>query len=172
MKRIDPGMLSTEYRVVNAAEVDAEALLALYTSNRHFFEYFSLESSREQLAEDMTILPEGCDKNQKHFLVYLSGGTPVALLDLIEGYPDDLTCYIGLFMVGAEYAGRGIGTAIISGLCGALKKLGFKSIRLAYGKDYPQAKHFWTKNGFVPVKEAALEKYGELIVAQRELDLP
>ena len=162
--------LSTEYRVVNAEQVDPEALYTLYCSNRHYFEHFSLEMSREQLEEDMTILPEGCDKDQKHFLVYLKEEVPVALLDLIEGYPDEGTCYIGLFMVDVAFAGQGIGTRIITELCESLSKRRYKKIRLAYGKNYPQAEHFWTKNGFVPVKEAALEKYGALIVAQRELN--
>ena len=167
MTRIDPGSLSGEYRVTQAEPSDADSLFGLYSSNSQYFEHFSIEPTKERLTEDMTMLPDGCDREQKHFLVYHYGDSPAAILDLIEDYPSEGTCYIGLFMVRADLTGRGIGTAIISELCVTLSALGFKAIRLAYGKNYARAEHFWTKNGFVPEREAFLEEYGELIVAQR-----
>ena len=168
MTRIDPRGLSSRYRVTRAEPADADGIYPLYISNREYFGYFSIEPSKERLLDDMTMLPDGCTAEQKHFLVY-GDGEPVAILDLIEGYPDADTCYIGLFMVRADLAGRGIGTGIITELREALGELGFKTVRLAYGKNYSRAVHFWTKNGFKPVKEAYLEDYGELIVAQREI---
>ena len=169
MKHIAIDGPSEKYTVAEASNENFEELFELYRSNREYFEYFSLEPAKERLYRDMTMLPDGCSAAQKHFLTFRRGGRPIALLDLIESYPDDDTCYIGLFMVRAELSGRGIGTDIIGELCDSLKKAGFKALRLAYGKRYEKAAGFWTKNGFVPVREAELEEYGELIVAEKSL---
>ena len=167
MKRILPEALSGAYRFVEADSVEFEELYGLYRSNISYFEYFALSPTRERLVRDMTMLPDGCTQEQKLFLACYDADRLTALIDLIAGYPDEKTCYIGLFMVDAALQGRGVGTRIITDLCAALGAAGYEALRLAYGKHYAHAAHFWTKNGFVPVREAALEEYGELIVAQR-----
>lgn len=165
---IIPESLSEKYRVVNADTVGSERLYALYQSNQGYFDAFGLTPSMEGLVRDMTMRPNGCAQEQKHFLAYFDGERLTAILDLISGYPDGDTCYIGLFMVDAAQHGRGIGTEIITELCAALYKSGYHAVRLAYGKHYMSAKNFWTKNGFLPIREAVHEEYGEVIVAQRE----
>jgi len=167
--RITTDALSHSYCVKDAAVCDFEALYALYRSNGAYFKHFSIDPTREELRGDMTVLPEGCAMEQKHFFAYCDGDEPLAILDLIEGYPDERTCYIGLFMVDAARSGEGAGTRIVTELCAALRDLGFDELRLAYGKHYPHGAHFWTKNGFLPLREAELDKYGELIVACRRL---
>lgn len=162
-----PDILSESYRVLPAVQVDFDALFALYRSNASYFSYFSMEPTEERLRRDMTMLPDGCAPGQKHFLVYLDGDVPIALIDLIAGYPDATACYIGLFMVHADRTRRGVGTRIIHELCSTLASLGYENVRLAYGKHYEWAKSFWTKNGFSPLREGFLDEYGELIVAQR-----
>ena len=168
MPRIITEKLSESYHVYDASLTDPEKLYSLYRSNQFYFDYFSIEPTVERLQRDMTMLPEGCDRCQKHFLAYCDD-LPEAILDIIEGYPTENTCYIGLFMVKHELTGKGVGTKIITELCSALAGFGFKAVRLAYGKHYERAVHFWTKNGFVPVKEALLDEYGELIIAERKL---
>lgn len=166
---IKPKSLSESFRAVDAKEVDFDDLYALYSSNKGYSDYFSLALSKERLVEDMTMLPGGCSKEQKHFLAYYDGERLIAIIDIISGYPDEKTCYIGLFMVSGDMNGQGIGTRIISELCKALEKEGFEALRLAYGKRYQSAKGFWTKNMFKPIKEAVHDEYGELIVAERKL---
>jgi len=168
MKRIVPEELSARYRVIPADRCDRRDIYRLYKSNEYYFEYFSIEPTEERLYRDMTMRPDGCSAEQKHFLAYCDGD-PIAILDLIEGYPDDSICYIGLFMVRVDLTGQGIGSSMIFDLCKALGRMGFESIRLAYGKNYDKAARFWTKNGFIPIREALHEEYGELIVADRNL---
>ena len=169
MTKIDPASLSARWRVVRADPVRFEELFELYRSSREYFDYFSLDATKERLYRDMTMLPDGCSSEQKHFLAYYDNGVLTAILDLIEGFPSARICYIGLFMVSAGLAGCGVGTAVITELCAALSRLGFEAVRLAYGKQYAQAAHFWTKNGFVPLREAVDDEYGRLIVAQKDL---
>ena len=169
MEHISAAALSVVYRAVEVGPPDAEGLYELYRSNEYYHSYFSLDGSIDELIRDMTMLPDGCTADQKRFIAYYDGDSPVALLDLIEGYPDERTCYIGLFMVREGLHGRGIGSRLVGELCTALADCGYGKVRLAYGRDYAKAVSFWNKNGFVPVKEAVHEVYGELIVAEREL---
>ena len=92
--RITPEMLSDVYHVADAGDCDFDALYALYRSNTCYFEYFSFEPARDELEKDMTMLPDGCTREQKHFVAYCDGDRPIAILDLIEGYPDEYTCLI------------------------------------------------------------------------------
>ncbi len=170
MKQIIYELLSEKYSVYDAKKISFDEIYSLYSSNRAYFEYFGLELSEELLKRDMTILPDGCSDQQKHFLAYYEEERLTAIIDIITGYPDDQTCYIGLFMVEETLHGRGKGTEIISGLRRYLGGIGYKALRLAYGKHYTSAKRFWTKNGFIPVREAVIEEYGEVFVAERKLD--
>lgn len=170
MKRINITELSSVYRVRFLSENDIEEILRLSLSNPQYYRYHSVDLSREQIAEDMTILPEGKTDRDKYYVGYYDEHKKlIAVLDLIDGYPAADAAYIGLFMVDAAASGKGVGTAVIGELCDRLSRIGFGSVRLAYGKQNPQSSHFWQKNGFVPVKEADHEKYGHLIVAERSL---
>ena len=71
----------------------------------------------------MTALPPGKCAADKHYLGFFDRETLVAVLDLIERYPQDDTAYIGFFMTKKE-------------------------VRLAVDRGNPQSKAFWEKNGF------------------------
>ena len=55
------------------------------------------------------------------------------------------------FTVAAPFQGQGIGTAIVSDLCTALKGQGFEEVRLCRIKGNPQPEAFWHKNGFTDI---------------------
>ena len=92
----------------------------------------------------------------------------VAILDLIDGYPEPDIGYFGFFMMNAALQGKQIGSAIIQGVCAFLKRIGKTAVRLAIAKDNPQANHFWKKNGFVVIKEADKEGW-TVLVAEKKL---
>lgn len=93
----------------------------------------------------------------------------VAVLDLIDGYPQQDIAYIGFFMVDVAFQHSGIGSEIISTVSEYLCSNGYSSIRLAWIKGNPQAEHFWRKNGFVPIKETSASVADVVILAERIL---
>ena len=116
----------------------------------------------------MELLPPGLTENAKYYCGYMSAGRLLAVLDLIDGYPDKRTAYIGFFMVDGRESGQGRGSAILAELVDCLKRRGLSRLRLAYDEENPQARHFWIKQGFVPIKRVAHE-YGLLTVAEKSV---
>ena len=169
MREADVRMFSRRYAVRALGPGDMEVLMAFCGTNPGYFEAVGQALSRAELERSMTLLPPGKTLADKHFVGFYDGaGRLTSLVDLIEGYPDGETAYIGLFMTDGTRGGQGIGSAVIGELLDALRALGFARVRLAYGRDDPRAAHFWEKNGFRPLYGAAHE-YGPMIVAQREL---
>ena len=139
---------SPEYTVRPLTAADVDVILALCTGNEQFYRYHPPLATRESILEDMTALPPGKCAAYKHYLGFFDGETLVAVLDLIERYPQDDTAYIGFFMTKKERQGCGLGTALISELLDELRRERFRKIRLAVDKGNPQSKAFWEKNGF------------------------
>ena len=139
---------SPEYAVRPLTAADVDVILALCTGNEQFYRYHPPLATQESILEDMTALPPGKCAADKHYLGFFDGETLVAVLDLIECYPQDDTAYIGFFMTKKERQGCGLGTALISELLDELRRERFRKIRLAVDKGNPQSKAFWEKNGF------------------------
>lgn len=169
MRRLDPSRFSARYAVRALTKADVPAIYALCRSNPLYYEHCGAETSEELIARDMALLPPGTDAEQKYYLGFFDGGRLLAVLDLIGGYPEADVAFIGFFMVHGDCAGRGLGTGIIGELFAALRAAGFQSVRLAYEKSNPQSKHFWTKNGFRPLREVTHPDFGTVILAESDL---
>ena len=91
-----------------------------------------------------------------------------AILDLIDGYPDKETVFIGFFMVNRQLQGRRVGSGIILELVQFLMQRGFKRVMLGIDKGNPQSTHFWKKNGFVVIREVPQDG-GTILVAEKDL---
>ena len=133
-------------RPLTAADVDE--ILALCAWNEQFYRYHPPLATEESILEDMTALPPGKCEEDKHYLGFFGGETLVAVLDLIEHYPQGDTAYIGFFMTKKERQGRGLGTALIGELLDELRREKFRKVRLAIDRGNPQSRAFWEKNGF------------------------
>ena len=96
----------------------------------------------------MTALPPGKCAADKHYLGIFDRETLLAVLDLIERYPQDDTAYIGFFMTKKERQGYGLGSTFIGELMDELRRERFHKVRLAVDRGNPQSKAFWEKNGF------------------------
>ncbi len=139
---------SQEYAVRPLTEADVDEILALCAGNEQFYRYHPPLATRESILEDMTALPPGKCEEDKQYLGFFDGETLIAVLDLIERYPQDGTAYVGFFMTKKERQGRGLGTALIAELLDELRREKFRRVRLAVDRGNPQSKAFWEKNGF------------------------
>lgn len=138
--------LSSKYQVRHLEKCDAQTVLDLYESNPLYFEC-PPPPTIQSVEYYMRALPDGKSIADKHFVGFFDGNNLVAVLDLIEKYPDKQTVFIGLFMVAAAYQGRGVGSKIVSSCFKQLAAEGYTHVRLGYVKTNPQAKSFWQKLG-------------------------
>ena len=93
--------LSSKYQVRHLEKCDAQTVLDLYESNPLYFEHCPPPPTIQSVEYDMRALPDGKSIADKHFVGFFDGNNLVAVLDLIEKYPDKQTVFIGLFMVAA-----------------------------------------------------------------------
>jgi len=161
--------LSSCYTVRLMTEEDIEDIYTVCKQNRIYYDYMKLEPTIETIKQDMTILPPGKTKEDKFFIGFFEKDQLIAIMDLITGYPNNNTAFIGLFMMNKNYQGIGIGSNIIEEVLYFLKFKGYSYVRLGYIKGNLQSKAFWTKNKFNPAGiESERESY-TIVVMQRTL---
>ena len=109
----DLSKFSTHYHVRPMQEADADAILAFCLRNDQYYRYCGRQPSRELILHDLRITPPNTSAEAKYYVGSYDGDILVAILDLIDGYPDSDTAFIGFFMMNKQLQGRQIGTSII-----------------------------------------------------------
>ena len=150
---LDLSSLSREYEIRKLDDSDADAILALCEGNTLFYRYCEAEPTREQVLRDLHITPPGVDLSEKYYIGFFQLDTLIAVMDLIDGYPEPDMAFIGFFMMRADMQGKQIGSAIIRETSAFLKAAGKMAIQLGIDKDNPQSTHFWKKNGFLVINQ-------------------
>ena len=167
-RKLDFARWFPQYVVRPLTEADLPALVRLGESNPLFYEHSSSENTIGEHQADLTAAPPGIPPERKHFVGFFEGETLIAALDLIDGYPDRETAFLGFFMVAGERSGRGLGSGIIGELCSHMKRAGFRRARLAIDKTNPQSNHFWRKQGFAVLREVDRGR-DVVLLAEKEL---
>lgn len=162
--------ISNKYNVRRLDGSDVNTVLELCSENILYYQYCPPFITKEGAIQDMEVLPPGKTKSDKYYLGYFENDVLIAVLDLITGYPNKSTAYIGLFMMDIKVQGKGIGTEIIEELCNYLKNTGFKRVELAWVKGNPQSEKFWSKNNFNIIGERSSNASDHVIAAERELN--
>ena len=168
MSRIDIKKLCAQYEVKKLGAGDVQNIYEFCKRNTQYYQYCGKELSVELIEQDIEITPPGIPAQQKYYLGFFDDSGMVAVMDLIDGYPDSDCAYIGFFMVAQQLQGRGVGSAIVGQMFDYLHSQDFEKCMLGIDKDNPQSNHFWRKNGFEVVREVEMEE-GIILVAERQL---
>ena len=170
MKRLDPATFSEKYAVRELTPADVPAVLRLMQGNALYFQYCGGDAAPSEagIRRDMSIVPGEKTLEDKYYVGFYRGETLAAIMDLIDGYPEDDIAFVGFFMMDISLQGTGEGTKIISRLCAELKSIGFDRVRLGIDKGNPQSTHFWRKNGFQVIREVP-QGNGIILLAERSL---
>ena len=163
---IELAKLSRDYAVRRLSEQDADEILALMRGNPQFYRYCGRQNTREELLTDLRLTPPGVEWERKYYVGLFDAEGLAAVLDLIDGYPDGDTAFIGFFMMNRQLQGRRIGSSIIQDLCLYLKETGLKRVLLGIDKENPQSNAFWAKNGFSVIREVEQEE-GTILLAEK-----
>ena len=168
-KRVDISAISPGYtsRILTAGDV--EEIYRLSAGNPMLYEHCPPFVTRESILWDMSALPPRTTYEQKYYFGFFDGESLVAVMDLILGYPNESTAFIGLFMMDKSRQGRGEGSKIIRDCLKFISGLGFGSVRLAFAKGNPQSEGFWRKNGFAPIGIESDEGSHIAVIMERKL---
>lgn len=161
--------LSKYYEVKRITIEDIPTVYELCKGNPYYYEHMKMQPTIKNLTETMTELPTGKTLDDKYFVGFWEDDSLIAILDLIIGYPNENTAFIGWFMMNRDGQGNGIGSEIVQEILACIKNLNLQKVRLAYIKGNRQAKQFWLKNGFAPTGEEFDTKDYTIVVLEREL---
>lgn len=164
-----PELLSDRYSVRRLTKADTDEIFELCKKNTLYYEHCPPFVTEEAVQDDLIILPPGVSAEDKYYLGFFEDGKLIAVMDLIDGYPEKGVAYIGFFMTEVSEQGKGTGSRIMDSACKYLASCRFRSIQLAWVKGNPQAEHFWLKNHFAVIGERKSNAADHVIAAERKL---
>jgi ribosomal protein S18 acetylase RimI-like enzyme len=101
-----------------------------------------------------TVLPEGTPYDDKFVYGVCLGGQMIGCADVVRGYPDPSTAFIGLLLIAEDSRRRGCGTTAYQTLESVILGWdGVERIRLSVVESNPEAVPFWRSVGFEPTGE-------------------
>lgn len=168
MAKLEINNFSKKYSVRKLKLDDVKLVYEFCKANTQYYDYCQKEPSVELIENDLTITPPGIPAEQKYYVGFFQGNELVAVMDLIDGYPETEYVFIGFFMMNKNHQGTGIGSSILCDVFDYLRSQGYKKCQLGIDKENPQSNHFWKKNGFAVIREVAQEE-GMILVAERTL---
>ena len=168
MKYIDISRFSPRYRARRMTLDDTDTVFELLIENQPYFLCCGSQPTKELVQSDITVGPPGIPSAQKYYLGFYREDRLCAVMDLIDGYPEDQFAFIGFFMLRLSLQGKGEGTRLIGEILDYLRQLGFAAVRLGIDKNNENGIRFWTKHCFEILKEIKNED-GIILYAERKL---
>ena len=165
---LDINKLSSKYNIRKLNSGDIEMIYNFCKENKQYYKYCEKELSIDLIKQDLTIVPLNFDKERKFYLGFFDNNKLVAVLDFLNGYPNENYVFIGFFMLKNSLQGQGLGSEIIQETLSYLKQIGFEKCKLGIDKSNPQSNYFWKKNGFEIISEVKVEN-NEILVAEKIL---
>ena len=157
---------------VNNDELKNEAL-NVYLENNYYFSKISDDPpSISNVEEDIEVIPNGVQKNQKNYSLISFNDEILGVVDYLSDYPEKDTILIGLFIIKSDKQKQGLGTKIFRYLEKSFKNKKFLKIRIGVLVDNEIGLSFWKKQNFKEIERKFLkfEKYKkEVIVMEKEI---
>ncbi|MCM8607341.1 MULTISPECIES: GNAT family N-acetyltransferase [Lactiplantibacillus] len=136
-----------EIRLLTLA--DQEDLLRLEQSNPQYHQYFSPEPlTMTEVQHDLTAHPDELAAAQKQVFGFYLAHRLVAVVDLLNQYPQEQFLFIGLLMVNRAYQRKSVGRIIVTGLMQAALASNIKVIQLTRVTADEGVARFWEGLGF------------------------
>ena len=153
-----------ELRPITPADVDA--VQALIESDPGYTERITGYPPGESDAQSLLMMrPEGLAEEAKVVLGAFDDGELVAVVDLLRGFPNERTAFIGLLEVHAAYQGRGHGSTTYALVQQYVETTWpeVRTMRLAVVDTNAQvATGFWQRQGFEATGEVRPYRYDKL----------
>lgn len=143
----------TEYLIITINKQNYTQFIEIYNSNDEYFMLADGEKAcMESCLEDLEAIPPNFNIEKKIFIGFWKNNKAIAILDLLEGYPDSNCCWIGLLLVHQETQGKRIGREIINAVVKAAQSKCYSYLQLGVIDTNKKALIFWDKCGFIKTR--------------------
>lgn len=146
----EPAITIAELELRRLGPGDEPAIQALLAQDPGFFELTEGAPPRPTEAHEVfTELPPGVPPERKHVWgAFAADGSPAALLDVVEGYPDRDIWYLGLIFVAPAQRDTRLGTTLLASLAEHVVTTGGTKLRLAVVVGNERARRLYDRLGF------------------------
>ena len=157
---------------VNNDELKNEAL-NVYLENNYYFSKISDDPpSISNVEEDIEVIPNGVQKNQKNYRLISFNDEILGVVDFLTDYPEKDIILIGFFIIKNDKQKQGLGTRIFRYLENLFKDKKFLKIRRGVLVDTEIGLSFWKKQNFKEIERKFLKfekSKKEVIVMEKEI---
>ncbi|EQB2599010.1 GNAT family N-acetyltransferase [Aeromonas salmonicida] len=162
--------MQTELRRLLAT--DGPALQRLFELAPAYQAAVSHEPLSARAAEEALVAyPPDLSLSDKYLIGHWEQGELTAVIDLLRGYPNPDTAYLGLLLVGEPWQGSGRGQSLYLHACTLARSWGATLLRLSVIASNESALSFWLRRGFIECYRRELAVYrAEAIVLERTLE--
>jgi len=157
---------------VNNDELKNEALNVYLENNYYFSKISDNPPSISNVEEDIEVIPNGVQKNQKNYRLISFNDEILGVVDFLSDYPEKDTILIGLFIIKNDKQKQGLGTRIFRYLEKSFKNKKFLKIRIGVLVDNEIGLSFWKKQNFKEIERKFLKfekSKKEVIVMEKEI---
>ena len=157
---------------VNNDKLKNEALNVYLENNYYFSKISDNPLSISNVEEDIEVIPNGVQKNQKNYRLISFNDEILGGVDFLSDYPEKDTILIGLFIIKNDKQKQGLGTKIFRYLENLFKDKKFLKIRIGVLVDNEIGLSFWKKQNFKEIERKFLKfekSEKEVIVMEKEI---
>jgi GNAT superfamily N-acetyltransferase len=154
-----------DYVVSRLLPSHAEALQRLFEQCADYVMIVDGEGVSPSAAQEtFESVPPGIPLSDKFvYGLFDRAGGLVGMLDVVRGYPDESTWWIGLLMLAPEVRGRGLGRKWVAGFLEYARSEGGKAVMLGVVEENTAAYRFWQGMGFELVRQTEPRTFGKKI---------
>ena len=154
---------------VNNDELKNEALNVYLENNYYFSKISDNPLSISNVEEDIEVIPNGVQKNQKNYRLISFNDEILGVVDFLSDYPEKDTILVGLFIIKNDKQKQGLGTKIFRYLEKSFKNKKFLKIRIGVLVDNEIGLSFWKKQNFKEIERKFEKSEKEVIVMEKEI---
>ena len=154
---------------VNNDELKNEALNVYLENNYYFSKISDNPPSISNVEEDIEVIPNGVQKNQKNYRLISFNDEILGVVDFLSDYPEKDTILVGLFIIKNDKQKQGLGTKIFRYLEKSFKNKKFLKIRIGVLVDNEIGLSFWKKQNFKEIERKFEKSEKEVIVMEKEI---
>ena len=136
---------------IAAKRLDMSNEAAIATLLRQCSAFFTLVSGELPADEVRHLLeshPAGLDLARKYVVGFERKGALIAIVDLLENYPEPTDWYVGLLVLSPDERNQGMGAAVWTAVEAWIRAEGGRHARLIVQEQNPHAARFWRARGF------------------------
>jgi ribosomal protein S18 acetylase RimI-like enzyme len=150
-----PSVELREYTIRLMGPNDEALMQALFESDPDYFRLVQGAPPDPAEAKDLlNELPEGKQYRDKFvYALFDRNGALAVVIDLIRGYPNDETWYLGLIFVAPVRRDMGLGTRVLEAVCTHVKRHGGHAVRLGVDRRNVRARALYERRGFRSINE-------------------